>query len=66
MLDYDRFINLLFALSLLGLFVVVFNRKTVLAAIRRATYYLTPRQNTAAHSIRHGQKAHHGRKNRGA
>ena len=53
MLDYDRFMNLLFAISLIGLFVVVFNLKTVLAAIRRATYYLTPRENSAARPIRH-------------
>jgi hypothetical protein len=53
MLDYDRFMNLLFAISLLGLFIVVFNMKMVLGAIRRATYYLTPRENTAARAIRH-------------
>jgi len=66
MLDHDRFMNLLFVISLLGFFVVVFNMRIALAAIRRATHYLTPRENTAARAIRDRRKAHHGRKTRDA
>jgi len=56
MFDYDRLTNVLLCLSLLGLFLVVFNMATVLPALRRVTYYLTPGESNAASAIRHRRK----------
>jgi len=56
MLDSDRLAILFFCFGLLGLFTVVFNTDTLLAALRRVTHYLTPGENTAARAVRHQRK----------
>ena len=56
MLDYDRLTNIVFCLSLFGLFLVAFNTETVLAAIRRLTYSLTAIEHAPARVTRHRRK----------
>ena len=53
MFDYDRMANLLFCLTLIGLFVLVFNMETVLTGIRQFTSYLIPSGHGKQHPSHH-------------